>query len=154
MSETLKIALKHHCLRLLEKQASDMQEALDEIHLALEEETKSSVGDKYETSRAQLQIEQKRMDQQMAHIVSQHKALKELNHDPHRVIDEGSLVTLTLADKAINLYIGVALGAVVFNDVPWQIISELSPLAQALKGKKAGESFSFQGKTCTVQAVN
>jgi hypothetical protein len=27
-------------------------------------------------------------------------------------------------------------------------------LAQALKGKKSGESFSFQGKTCTVQAVN
>lgn len=153
MPNTAKIALKFHCLQQLELQAKELQSALDEIQLALEEETKSSVGDKYETSRAQLQIEQKRLDQQLLHTVAQHKALHDLNHDPHHIIDEGSTVELLLADKHINLYIGVALGAIVFNNKAWQVISEISPLAQSLKGKKTGDTFTFQGKPCSVISV-
>ncbi len=153
MPNTSKIALKNYCLQQLEDQAKEMQHTLEEIQLALEEETKSSVGDKYETARAQLQTEQKRLDQQLLHIIAQHKALHDLNHDPHIVIDEGSTVELTLADKNLHIYIGVALGALVHNDIQWQVISEISPLAQSIKGKKAGESFNFQGKKCQIISV-
>ena len=153
MPNSSKIALKNHCLLVLENQAKEMQNTLEEIHVALEEETKSSVGDNYETARAQLQTEQKRLDQQLLHIIAQHKALYDLNHDPHIVIDEGSTIELTLGDKHLHVYIGVALGALVHNDIHWQVISEISPLAQAIKGKKAGESFNFQGKKCQIIAV-
>ncbi|MFN5889950.1 MAG: hypothetical protein ACK448_06110 [Bacteroidota bacterium] len=153
MPNTSKIALKNHCLQVLENQAKEMQNTLAEIQLALEEETKSSVGDKYETARAQLQAEQKRIDQQLLHIIAQHKALHDLNHDPHTVIDEGSTIELILGDKHLNIYIGVALGALVFVDTHWQIISEISPLAQAIKGKRAGDAFVFQGKNCQIITV-
>jgi len=153
MPNTSKLALKNHCLHRLELQAEELQGALDEIHSSLEEETKSSVGDKYETARAQLQIEQKRLDQQMDHMVKQHKALHDINHESHHKIDEGSVVMLTLGDKSLNIYIAVALGAVTFNEKNWQVISEISPLAQALKGKKSGDSFPFQGKLCSILEV-
>jgi len=153
MPATEKISLKHHCLNVLEKQIHDMESTMDDIYVALEEETKSSAGDKYETNRAQLQIEQDRLDKQLEHLKHQYHALYNATHDPQSAIEDGCTVELEVDGKPLSVYISIALGAIEFNGKKWQVISEISPLAQWLKDKKTGDSFSANGKKYSVKSV-
>lgn len=153
MPATEKISLKNHCLQVLEKQILDMESTMEDIYVALEEETKSSAGDKYETNRAMLHTEQDRLDKQLEHLKHQYHALSAATHDPQSAIDEGCTVELDIDGKTLFVYISVALGAIDFNDKKWQVISEISPLAQWLKDKKAGDTFTANGKKYSVKTV-
>ena len=95
-------------------------------------ETKSSMGDKYETTREMVQQEINNLQIQLNENVRAKNSLKLINIHPHHIIGSGSLVE---TDRGL-FFIAVSLGEIIFEKKKIFIISPESPLAKALIGKK------------------
>lgn len=112
-------------------------------------ETKSSMGDKYETSREMVQQEINNLQIQLNEHIKSQNSLKLIGVNPHQVIGLGSLIQ---TDQGL-FYIAVSLGEIIFDKKKIFVISVESPLAKALIGKKKGEKISLNNMTQTVQDI-
>jgi transcription elongation GreA/GreB family factor len=139
------------CLSLAQTKVDEAQQVVRSLKDDLLSETKSSVGDKFETGRAMLQQEQKKADEQLYNAKELLATLQAINADSTLpVINTGSLVT---TDQG-NYYIAAAMGKLIVDDKPVYVISLASPLGQVLKGKKAGDSISLNGRAIQIKDVN
>jgi hypothetical protein len=103
------------------------------------QDTKSSAGDKFETSREMANAE---IDKLQGQVNSMNKAVTQLNILPisrNSIIAKGSLVK---TDKAW-IYISVSLGQLVVNNEQVLVISPAAPLSLMLLGKKLNEVVTF-----------
>lgn len=113
-------------------------------------DTKSSAGDKHETSRAMAQLE---IERQLERIAGA-RALLDLADKVvlDRACDKigfGNLVT-----TSTGLYfVALAFGRVVLQGKTCYCISLQSPIGTALKGLSKGEGFEFQGRTVLVEHI-
>ena len=123
------------------------------IHSAKESrknETKSSVGDKYETGRALLQSEIQRNEIQLAKTQQLKNSLYHLDVEKqYQKVEIGSLV---LSSRG-NFFIGVGLGKLTVEQEPVFMISLASPIGKTLLNKKAGDKLTFQGKEFVIKDV-
>lgn len=109
-------------------------------------ETKSSMGDKYETSREMVQQQINNLQFQLNEYVQARNFLKIINTKPHQTVGLGSLIQ---TDKGL-FYISVSLGEITFNEKKIFVISTESPLGKALFGKKKGEEISLNNMKQTI----
>lgn len=121
------------------KTASEVQERLNS---SLFGETKSSAGDKFETSRAMLQAEQERIKAVLIKSKRLEQKLNTLSIIPSAVIREGSLVSTETA----NYFIAIAMGKIEVNGQKYFVLSAQSPMGALLINKSAGDRFSFNSK--------
>ena len=110
-------------------------------------ETKSSMGDKYETSREMVQQEINNIQLQLNENLRAKNSLKLITTNPHQTIGVGSLVE---TEKGL-FYIAVSLGEIIFNEKKIFVISTESPLGKALFGKKKGDEISLNNMKQTIQ---
>jgi hypothetical protein len=138
------------CLRILADKAAVMQSAWDEMREAAANDTKSTAGDKHETSRAMMQIEQDRLGKQMQDLQHQRALLSAL-HPSEKSEDliSGSLV---LTSKGW-FYMAIPLGKVSLNDEEYFIVSPQSPIGQQLLHKKVGSSFKLMNADYTIVEI-
>ena len=81
------------CQELIDQKISAAETSLVEIQHQSNEETKSSAGDKYETTRAMLQLEKDKVASQLAEWSKIRRAFSTMTLDkPSDAIDTGSLV--------------------------------------------------------------
>ncbi|MEO7959956.1 MAG: hypothetical protein ABIR19_00320 [Ginsengibacter sp.] len=110
-------------------------------------ETKSSAGDKYETSRAMGQLQKDMLSIQLA---SNLKILESLsNVDPlclNSSVENGSLIKC----ENISLYISAGLGKISFNGEVVIFISSAAPIFSALSYKKTGDSIFLNKENHTI----
>ncbi len=152
MSEDHPIKSKLHqaCLDRINQQIKTIQSVLDSVVTARNEETKSSAGDKYETSRAMLQIEEDKNKQQLARAMVEHKRLLSLDlSTTSESIKMGSLIRSTQGDY----FIAVGLGKVEIDGQRYYCISPQSPIGMLLIGKQSSEEINFNGQTITILQV-
>lgn len=135
---------------LIDQKLNDLQIQLKDLNEALTNEVKSSAGDKYETSRAMIHQEQEKIHHQLSLLKEMKILLGKIEVSPSPVIQQGSLVS---TDKG-NYMISVGLGKVDTEEYSTYFISPVSPLAQVLLGKKAGESPSFNGNTFKIFTID
>ena len=102
-------------------------------------ETKSSMGDKFETSREMVQQEINTLQIQLNENLQALNSLKKINTNLHQTIGLGSLVE---TDKGF-FYIAVSLAEINFNESKIFVISTESPLGKILLGKKKGEEITL-----------
>lgn len=102
-------------------------------------DTKSSMGDKYETGREMLQQEINNLQIQLNEILKQQNFLKTLPIKPSEKVENGAIVK---TEKGL-FYISVSLGEIIFEDQKMICISPESPLAKVMHGKIKNESFSL-----------
>lgn len=112
-------------------------------------DTKSSMGDKYETGREMLQQEINTIQRQLNESLSQQNVLQKLNTEPCKKAQNGALVE---TDKGW-FYISVSLGEIIFEDGKITTISSESPLAKAMSGKGTGEIFMINNISQTVERI-
>ena len=110
-------------------------------------ETKSSMGDKYETTREMVQQEINNLQIQLNENVRAKNSLKFINITPHQIIGSGSLVE---TDKGL-FFIAVSLGEISVEKMKIFIISPESPLTKVLIGKKKGDEISLNNTKQTIQ---
>jgi hypothetical protein len=113
-------------------------------------DSKSSAGDKHETGRAMMQQAQEQLGKQLQEAEMKRASLARIQTLPTtEAIGEGSLVMT----NENTLLLAAPLGKIQFEEKEVFVISMQSPLAQALKGKKSGESISFQQKQINILNV-
>jgi transcription elongation GreA/GreB family factor len=130
-----------------------MQTSWDAMQAAQESangESKSSAGDKYETSRAMGQIDRD-MHARMYEQARQERALVErIDESIHfRKGALGAFLKTSMGD----FFLSVSIGQVNIDGKNVMIISPQSPIGALLMGKEVGEKFSFRGKETTIESI-
>ena len=107
-------------------------------------DTKSSMGDKYETGREMLQQEINNLQVQLNEVLKQQDFLK-TSFDKLRMtkkFDKAEKGAIVKTERGL-FFISVSLGEINFDNQKIICISPESPLAKAMNGKQKGDSFSL-----------
>ncbi len=116
---------------------------------AANNETKSSMGDKYETSREMVQQEINNLQNQLGEYLRAQEVLTKIRSTPMVTVGAGSLVE---TDRGL-FYIVVSLGELNFNNKKIFLISPDSPLAKAMHGKFNKDKFMLNGTEQTIKNI-
>ena len=133
---------------------SDTLKQLEADMVALQEsrqaDTKSSAGDKHETSRAMVDRELEQLIQQREKALRNQSELQQLTEAPYEVAARGAAV-----ETERNIYfISISFGKLPMDGAkPVYALSPVSPAAQAMLGKRAGELFEINGTRQTMLKV-
>jgi hypothetical protein len=138
------------CLQILEKKISDLRAAYNSVIEATGNETKSTAGDKHETSRAMMQIEQEKIGRQLAEAMDQKKELEAIDiTQSHQIIGKGSVIK---TDKAI-LFLGPGLGKITIGNDIIIAVSSHSPLGKKLTGRRKNDLVELNGHKYFIEEV-
>ena len=144
--------MKSELLEIIHQKISEKIQKLEQLIAetrASNNDTKSSMGDKYETSREMLQQEINNLQIQLNEHLKSQQILKNINPNPHKIVTLGSLVE---TEKGM-FFIAISLGELSFNQEKIFVISAESPLAKAMNGKKVGETFIVNNLSQTIKNI-
>ena len=113
-------------------------------------DSKSSAGDKHETSISMMQLEQEKVRKQLNEALEQKAELDKININVNNNrIAKGSLV------KANNmfLFISIALGKITIDNKQIIILSSQSPLGIKLMGKQKNDSVEINGIKYLIETI-
>jgi transcription elongation GreA/GreB family factor len=145
-----KVAVHASTLIALSNKIASLQEILDDTYNSNVDDTKSSAGDKHETSIAMTQLEQEKLSTQMNEFLKQQRTLLAINpNTKHQKIMQGSLVETNQA----WYYFSIGIGLISMENTSIFAINPDSPLGQLMMKKKAGESVTFNGIVTEIIAV-
>ena len=148
--EDIKQRLYDACKAQVDSRVEAIQRAMSEAQQAANQESKSSVGDKYETGRAMMQLEKEKSASQLNDAMKLRKALDDLNVGKiHDVIDRGSVIETNQG----NFFIAVGIGEITSDDKAYFAISPASPIASELIGLKLGEEITLNGRQFVIEKV-
>lgn len=139
------------CTAHLQTKINSSREHLQALQDASSSETKSSAGDKFETSREMMHQEITKAELHLSQLSKQAAQLNSMSSSlESNVIDRGSFV---VSNKG-SFYISTALGKVKTEDGFFYAISTDSPMAEALQGKSVGDSTVVNGNKVIVKEVS
>jgi hypothetical protein len=147
-------SIKHQllkcCHNYLDASASILQQAIANAQAAANEETKSSAGDKYETTRAMMQLEIEKNTVQLANVENLRQVLNRINPEKKSQLAElGSLVITSHG----NFYISISAGKLSLNEQEYFAISTASPLGSKLLGLAAGKTAQIDKREYLIKEV-
>ncbi|HET6225074.1 MAG TPA: 3-oxoacyl-ACP synthase [Bacteroidia bacterium] len=147
---SLKKGLHEQCLQYIQNCINNVQLALADAIQSGNSESKSSAGDKHETTRSLLQLEQEKHTKQLSDLMSSKEKLLRIDPFLHsEVISTGSIAMTT----AGNFYIAIAAGKLVADENTYFAISPNSPIAVKLMGAKVKDRVHFKDITYDIEAV-
>ena len=138
------------CGEYIKSREAEIKTTLEEAREAANNETKSSAGDKYETSRETMQ-------QEIDLNITRLNELNKLKQTLERIIPDqsgstvmpGSLVRTSNG----NYYISIGAGKLKIDSDTYYAISAESPIGEKLLGQKAKHSFDINGKQIVIESV-
>jgi hypothetical protein len=147
---TIKNQLLQKCTEFVSQKIKTIEDSIHELRLAANSETKSSVGDKYETGRAMIQLEIEKNAAQLKVWQNQLFELQPIdsNKKSNRV-EFSAIVKCTNA----NYFIAQACGKFIINMETYYAISVSAPIYMAMSGKTKGEQFSFNGQQMSILEI-
>ncbi len=134
MSDLKKLLLKQ-CEAALAAKRKVLTESLSQIEESLLNETKSTAGDKHETGRAHMQIEQAKLQGMLADLKEQENQLQRISGLPQHLVNTGSVVETNHGE----FFFAIALGKLNVAGKEIYVLSPNSPLGKQMQGKKAGD---------------
>ena len=138
------------CADYVEERVSRLQSSIKDLEHDLGNETKSSAGDKYETSREMMNTEINKLQNQLLSF----KKLKEVlavieNRKASTTVQLGSIVKT----DAANYFISIPVGEIKVEEEKFYAIGLNSPIGKLLLGKEKGEQFIFQQKEFSIKKI-
>lgn len=148
--QELKLQLLAHCRAETDARILGIADALASIETARNGETKSSAGDKFETGRAMMQIEEAKLNHQLSEAIKVREVLDQIKPGTGSGrIASGSLV----ATNRGNYFLAVGLGKVKLAGRTFFCTSLESPIGQLLHGREVGDAFEFNELSFEVLGV-
>jgi transcription elongation GreA/GreB family factor len=139
------------CKGHLEEKIQSLNTIINEVTESSNSESKSSAGDKHETSKAMMQLEIEKLGTQLKEAELQLAEFEKINFQKtFQSVEQGCLVE---TNKGYFL-IASSIGKIAVDDKSVFVISNKSPFAIALSGKQQGESISFNGVTYSIISVS
>lgn len=146
-----KSLVKNKLLEVLNEKLELLNELIIEIRESLTNDSKSTVGDKHETSRAMAQLEQEKLGNQIAQCEKLRDVVRRIDSDKiYTSVQAGSLVQ---TDKRYY-FLSVGSGSIDVNGTEIFCIAPAAPFAQLLMGKMPGDEISFQGRKETIKSIS
>jgi hypothetical protein len=147
---TNKQKIYKYYLQLVNDKVSRLQQVLADLKESGSNETKSTAGDKHETALAMLQIEQANTRGQLNDALAQKALLEKINPSlSASVIVNGSLVKTNLG----YLFVSVALGKTVIENMVVIALSPKSPLGQKLMGLSVSGVAEINGNKYIIESI-
>lgn len=149
MMDIDKTAIIESCLLKTANRIQEIQAAIDGANDAIVNDTKSSMGDKYETSREMAQQELSRLQQQLNQALQDQEILTNLPDQASSVVGLGSLVIT----NQFNYLLASSIGPVKLGEHTVMVVSKQSPIGALLFGKGISDEITFQGKLIKILAI-
>lgn len=147
----LKSRLHEICAAMLSSKIADYKQAIDDARAAQQNETKSSAGDKFETTREMMTQEIENNTRQLiaaeaeGHLLN----LAQSDNGEHGKVHHGSIVKT----DGGNFYIAAGIGKVALDSEIYQVVSPVSPIGKLLLGKTAGAILEFNAKKYRIEEI-
>lgn len=136
---------------LLDSRISEINAAIILLKESRDNESKSSAGDKYETGRAMVQIELDKLQQQLQNQnILKTELLKIQPKAATEKVSFGSLLNTSVG----KYFISVGLGKMELHQEIIYAVSLASPIGQALKGAKKGDTISFNSQSIQILSID
>lgn len=149
MSE-LKLQLYSLCKQHVAEQIVSIEAAIADRRDAMHNETKSSMGDKYETTREMLQQDISMNQNRLSAVKADDAVLGTINPETtSSIVALGSVVCASNG----NFYMAISAGSFTIAGKKYYAISASSPIGVQLKGKQEGDNFTLNGKEHFIEQV-
>jgi len=139
------------CFAIVNQKITQVDLGILDANQSLQDDTKSSAGDKYETSREMIQQDLNRYEQQLKVLNQDLDILTRIKNQKFDV-QKSSLGSLVQTDKGFY-FLAISIGQITVDDKKVFSISTASPIGKVLLGKAIGEYFDFNGIRQTVKAL-
>lgn len=148
--QTLKVELYQNLLSAIQDKITGLENNLAAIKESISNETKSTAGDKYETARAMLHIEQGNLMQQLSNAYQQKNELSIIDiQNQSQVAKQGSLIFTSNG----NFFIAIAYGNVQIANNTIIVLSAQSPLGKLFMGKRNQETIVFNNNNFLINEI-
>ncbi len=146
----VKKQLQDKCLEYVEQRIATARGAMEAAQNAANEEAKSSAGDKYETTRAMMQIERDRHAAQLAEALKLQNDLNQLNCE--KIYDKAQAGSVVITNHS-RFFLAISVGKLNLDSTEYMAVSLASPIGALLNQRRVGDSVQWQGKTIQIMDV-
>lgn len=138
------------CKSHLKNKIDSLNTIIKEVSESSNAESKSSAGDKHETSKAMMQLEIEKLGIQLKEAELQLADFEKINFSKTiQTIEQGSLVETNRG----YFLIASSIGKITVDDKTIFVISSKSPLAIAFLGKQQKNNVRFNGVQYLINAI-
>lgn len=135
---------------LLESKISELKQAIKNVQAAVNEETKSSMGDKYEVGRVMAQNEREMLEVQLGEHEREMDIMNNINYfQDFEEVRLGALVETNIG----KFLMGVSLGKIKSDMGDIMLISPNSPIGMLFMGKKTGDLVIHNNKEVRILSL-
>lgn len=146
----IKENLFKQCVLFVRNKLAIVQTTMEENRKALEQESKSSAGDKHETGRAMLHLEMEKASQQLEAAKQMQETLNRMQlSSVSQKVKLGSLIS---TDQG-TYFLSISAGQLTVDEKYYYAVSPSSPIGALLLGKEIGESITLGSKVIKIQSV-
>jgi hypothetical protein len=150
----LRVDLKTEIILQTKKILSDRIDTLKlksgELVADAQNDSKSSAGDKHETARAMMQLEQEKLAVQLSEAGRQLESMASINFsEKHKTISPGALVETNRG----TIFLAVALGKIIIGEKEVMVISPQAPLSKAMSGAKENDKVIFNNTEYLIRKI-
>lgn len=131
--------LVEQCRAEIDSRIKEIEEQLRTLKDDVAGESKSSAGDKHETARAMMNLEQEKLSQQQHEMLKMQEKLQHI--DFGRTSDDVRLGSLVTTNQG-KFIVSVPLGKITFEGREYLFLSAQSPLGNLLLGKAINDTIT------------
>ena len=150
MEQSIKRQLFDFCKDFADKRVSRIRKEMADFKESLNDETKSSAGDQYETGRAMLQLELEKSGVQLAEAEKMTKVLDLVNIKTQaNYVGLGNLVKTTKA----NYFLAISAGEFKGDGIAVYCISSETPIGKLLFTKQVNDVVKFNASEIKILEI-
>ena len=150
MYNAIKESLLVACRQYVDQRIANAQQAIASANEAATGDTKSSAGDKFETTREMMQQEIARNQGLLGDAQRMEQLLAALDTRPHT--GPSKLGSLIATNRGI-FFLAISIGQLAVAGTSYWVVSTASPVGQLLVGREAGQAFVFNGVSYKINRV-
>lgn len=148
--QQMKVALHAKCIEYANQRIYTIQKALTAAGESGNDETKSSAGDKHETGRAMMQLEQEKIANQLSEALEMKNNISKI--DPYQSSTAVSIGSVVITTKG-SFYITIPAGKIEVGKQLFFAISPVSPLASKLLGLSIDQETEMNGQAYKIMEI-
>lgn len=150
MKNDIKAKLLGKCIEFIDKRVDLEAKAIERAKIEAAGEEKSSAGDKYETSRAMMHLEQEKYARALDRALELKKSLLQIDFKKkYDSVQPGALV-ITDIEK---FFFAISADELEIDGEIYLTLSFATPLGQALAEKREGDVVDFRGTVYTIEMI-
>lgn len=146
----VKKQLFEKCVAYVVEKMETAQKAIQTAQDSANTESKSSMGDKYETGRAMAQLE---IEKNLVQLNEFQRMKQELERTPWEQTNSSAQKGSLVYTNSGIYFLSVSAGKIVLDNESYFAVSLMSPIAKSLLGLKEGDDSMFNGKAMRVLRI-